>query len=174
MTNFFVKMGCCCGKNEDEDRPYEEADERTRLLADPVRRTSNPVTSEASSSLYKAGSPLQKSDEHQALSAILDETVRNIIDVSQMDNTVSDQHDHLDRTKKYTERIQNSMQAVPTQLPCLALKDIANVEKALAAPSHFVSDYSMMLQACNACSSAVKNISVHPRDDLLVTFAVRA
>ncbi|KAF2348550.1 LAMTOR1/MEH1 [Trinorchestia longiramus] len=147
-------MGCCCSKEEGDEHPYEEADERTRLLADPVRRTSTLNPSEASSSHHKPSSPLQKSDEHQALSAILDETVRNIIDVSQMDNTVSDQHDHLDRTKKYTERIQSSTQSVPTQLPCLTLKDVANVDKALAAPSSFVADYSMV------------------RHDIIVTFLI--
>lgn len=33
---------------------------------------------------------------------------RNIVDVSQMDNTISEQHDYQDRAKRYTDKIQNN------------------------------------------------------------------
>lgn len=169
-------MGCCCSKEDSDGLHPDEVNERTRLLPDTVRRsTSDPVSAEGGSDPYlKPGSAPQRNDEHQALSDILDRTVRNIVDVSQMDNTLAEQHDYQDRAKRYTDKIQNNPMFQVSQLPAaLHMKDVSNVEKILGGQPLPPADYSTMVRNSALCSTAVRSIVVPPRDDLLVHFSVR-
>lgn len=166
-------MGCCYSCNKDDTTQGGEANERTHLLVDPVSNNTNiqRVQSDDFIGCYSASLP-KKTDEQSALNRILQETAANVIDVAALESHNLEHHEYLDRVKHYTQKLQSVSRWTPPRRPPCLLVDIPAPEKLLAAEPVTKQDLQLVFKAVEEANSAVVEIRVEHKEDLVVPFRI--
>ncbi|GAB6025902.1 hypothetical protein CHUAL_011874 [Chamberlinius hualienensis] len=163
-------MGCCFSNNDDKSSQHGD-NERTRLL-NPV---SNIPTRLSHHDEYgrRQSLPTQRGDEQTALNRILHQTAASVIDVSTLDSHNLEQHEYMDRTKLYSQRINNSnFKITPLSRPPGLLNDVPTVERVLTVEAVTVTDLQLIENLAEKVTSAVREVAVEHKEDLVVHFGI--
>ncbi|CAG0892977.1 unnamed protein product [Cyprideis torosa] len=159
-----------------------EYDERSQLLGNPVTNSiPSPYTED---NLYVPNSlPRRKADEQTLVDRILQETTASIIDVAALEAPAIDQHEFPDRSRQYHAKIQEtgalkqwvkeerrrSTVSTATPLnPTAVLCDVPHPEKPLSMAPLSKEDHALILGATLRIAEGVRDIRVHPKEDLVL------
>uniref|UniRef100_A0A2R5LIG3 Ragulator complex protein LAMTOR1 n=1 Tax=Ornithodoros turicata TaxID=34597 RepID=A0A2R5LIG3_9ACAR len=160
-------MGCCFSNDEDK-RDQDEPTETSRLLANPVGNSSQQPYNDGYGGVRGANSH-HKGDDQNALSRILHQTAANVIDVSALD-THLEQHEYLNRSRQYTQRVGTLGTEFALQKPCL-LQDGAPQEW-LSHPPLPPMQMQAMDELMDKVQQALGDIQVEHKEDLVVQFGL--
>lgn len=165
-------MGCCFSSDDDKTSQSGDANERTRLLGNPV---SNNQARSSSHDEYggRHSNSTQKGDEQSAVSRILHQTATNVIDVSALDAHNMEQHEYMDRARQYSQKIaSSSSKGYQNDRPVCLLSDVPAVERVLDAESLSIADLQMITTTAEKAAKALQKVKVEHKEDLVVQFGI--
>ncbi|CAH1397555.1 unnamed protein product [Nezara viridula] len=165
-------MGCswssCCGKEESE---LDVADERTRLLNDPVSvSTAIPVQNEDLLVQGSNSSP-KSTDEQSVLNKILQVTATNVIDVAALAPSTIEQNEYLERRSHYNSKLSPVSWQTGIKSQCY-LVDIPIPEKVFNANPISNENALLIKRAASKIKTALSELKVYHSEDLIVPFAI--
>ncbi|XP_051965889.1 ragulator complex protein LAMTOR1-like [Xyrauchen texanus] len=159
-------MGCCY--SSESDTTDENQDEWKRLIPDPKLERKPLNGSERNSDSL----PSNRTDEQALLTVILQRTALNIIDVSAVDSQGMEQHEYMDRARQYSTKLEvlsrTLSQKKPVPLPSLT----SQPHQVLAADLVPYADVQQVSKITAYASSAISQIKVDAKEDLVVQFAI--
>ncbi|CAG0915943.1 unnamed protein product [Notodromas monacha] len=175
----FCVMGCCYSSDTSSETNPEYS-ERSHLLANPISNSipaSSAFLREETTNRHSTSLP-KRDDEQSVLNRILDETAKNIIDVSVMENHTIEQNEYMERSKQYQIKLQGLTMtsrpgkkvlglSLPKQIQDMPFEDIASVEKVLSAMPISTADENMMVNLTWELDEAVGCIKVEKHKDLV-------
>ncbi|KAG7164867.1 ragulator complex protein LAMTOR1-like [Homarus americanus] len=168
-------MGCCCSTEPETLSQDGEANERTRLLNDPVSSTYQVTASPSDYGNHYSSSATKKSDEQTALNRILQQTASNIIDVGALEYHTLEQHEYIERVRTYNQRLNT---VPPQKIPNRAhheaqlLCDVSAAERILSAQPISFADFNLMMSSAQKVVAALSHIKVDHKEDLVVPFGI--
>ncbi|XP_028817741.1 ragulator complex protein LAMTOR1 [Denticeps clupeoides] len=159
-------MGCCYSS---ETEPTEQdGDERKPLIPHPNLDSKPPNGTEQNPTLPSSNRP----DEQALLNIILQRTALNIIDVSAADSQGMEQHEYMDKARQYSTKLavlsSTLCQKKPLPLPSLT----SQPHQVLASDLLPSSDVQQVCKIAAYAYSAISQIKVDAKEDLVVQFAI--
>ncbi|XP_073999690.1 late endosomal/lysosomal adaptor, MAPK and MTOR activator 1 [Rhodnius prolixus] len=167
-------MGCClscCGETKSQNG---DADERTRLISDPVINSSDGqrIPSETVVSPYQQSLP-SKSDEQSMLNKILQQTAINVIDISTLGPHMMEQNEYLERRSAYISKVDSVNHFLPVSKPIYTLmEDVPFPETLFSEPPVTACEYSFIKLSASKVKSALSSVKVTHTEDLVVPFHI--
>uniref|UniRef100_A0A336LIF4 Ragulator complex protein LAMTOR1 n=1 Tax=Culicoides sonorensis TaxID=179676 RepID=A0A336LIF4_CULSO len=173
--DFFNTLGCCFSCKEEGTQ--NEPTERTHLLPGSINNSCPTVrTSESDDFLdqYPNSLPKNKKEEQSALNIIVQDTATNIIDVAAMDSHLIEPQEYNDRFNAYQHKIAQLWNTVnhPKSEICGLLKDIPNPQMIFAPVPITNEDLFFMKSVISSLSSAINEIKIDHKEDLVVPFRI--
>uniref|UniRef100_A0A3P8TI94 Ragulator complex protein LAMTOR1 n=1 Tax=Amphiprion percula TaxID=161767 RepID=A0A3P8TI94_AMPPE len=116
--------------------------------------------------------PSARTDEQALLTSILTKTAQNIIDVSAADSVMMEQHEYMDKARQYSTKLAVLSTSLPQKKP-LALPSLTSQpHQVLASDLVPYSDVQQVSKIAAYAYSAISQIKVDAKEDLVVQFAI--
>lgn len=159
-------MGCCY--STEGESPEQE--ERKPLLNPAANLPNKTLNGGEPNSISPTAT---RTDEQAMLSSILTKTALNIIDVSAADTQGMEQHEYMDRARQYSTRLavlSNSLThwKKAATLPSLTTQP----HQVLASGAVPIADIEQVSRIAAYASSALSQIRVDTKEELVVQFAI--
>ncbi|XP_014276045.1 ragulator complex protein LAMTOR1 [Halyomorpha halys] len=166
-------MGCnlssCCDKDEGE---LDVADERTRLLSDPVSISTSASGVQSDDLLVQRSNSSPKStDEQSVLNKILQVTATNVIDVAALAPSTIEQNEYLERRSHYHSKLSPVSWQTGIKSQCY-LVDIPIPEKVFNSNPISTENALLIKRAASKIKTALSELKVYHSEDLIVPFAI--
>ncbi|XP_067140324.1 ragulator complex protein LAMTOR1-like [Centruroides vittatus] len=158
-------MGSCCTKEEEASQIEDAADERKRLLENPV---SGGDTKHYGTSDKKMSNIPNKSDD-DTLCRIVKQVEVNVIDVPAL-KSMEESRDFMDKAEKYTQRLSSTVPSFTSNKKSCLLEDIPVPEEVLSKNPVSPVEKEMMNNVVDKTLNALKEIKIDHKEDLVVPF----
>ncbi|XP_026154636.1 ragulator complex protein LAMTOR1 [Mastacembelus armatus] len=159
-------MGCCY--SSENETPEEGSDDCKPLIthSNPVSKPPN-GTDWVNTSVSSA-----RADEQALLTSILTKTAQNIIDVAAAESVMMEQHEYMDKARQYSTKLAVLSNSLP-QKKALALPSLTSQpHQVLASDLVPYSDVQQVSKIAAYAYSAISQIKVDPKEELVVQFAI--